>query len=219
MIVAPISSLRVGLKTILAGLPGIEIVAEAAALDELGGLPPHVEIVLVVVMENPAPSWFQSVLETHPQEIFLFLLNPSAAQPAFALPAKRALGILNINALPEEIGAAIGAVKAGFTVIDPQFVVAARSVPDSTVGQSPASGHLPPLFDDEQEWLIDPLTGREVEILQALAQGLTNKEIARQFAISEHTVKYHVTSIYSKLGVNNRTEAVRQGVHLGIITI
>ncbi len=81
------------------------------------------------------------------------------------------------------------------------------------------TGVVPGEIDDGEGVLAEALTGREVEILQALALGLTNKEIARRNAISEHTVKYHVASIYSKLGVNNRTEAVRQGVHLGIITM
>ncbi len=219
MIVAPISSLRVGLKTVLAGMPEIEIVAEAAALDEPGGLPPFVEIALMVLLESPDNSWLQALLDTNPQVIFLFLLNPSAPYPVLALPANRTLGFLNLNAIPEEIAAAIAALKAGLSVIEPQFMGAIKLFQGSAGSQNPGTNHFSNLYDDEQDTLTDPLTGREIEILQALAQGLTNKEIARQFAISEHTVKYHIASIYSKLGVNNRTEAVRQGVHLGIITI
>ncbi len=83
----------------------------------------------------------------------------------------------------------------------------------------PSNRQQPTVFDGEQDLDIEALTPRETEILQVLALGLTNKEIARQFSISEHTVKYHVDSIFSKLGVNNRTEAVRKGVHLGIILI
>jgi NarL family two-component system response regulator YdfI len=67
--------------------------------------------------------------------------------------------------------------------------------------------------------LIDPLTDREMEVLQLLAQGLANKQIAAKLSISEHTVKFHVSSIYTKLGVGNRTEAVRMGVRRGLILL
>ena len=69
------------------------------------------------------------------------------------------------------------------------------------------------------EQLIDPLTDREIEVLQLLAQGMANKQIALQLGISEHTVKFHISGIYTKLGVSNRTAAVRMGVRRGLILL
>jgi DNA-binding NarL/FixJ family response regulator len=64
-----------------------------------------------------------------------------------------------------------------------------------------------------------PLTDRESEVLGLLAKGLANKQIAVALGISEHTVKFHVSSIYTKLGVTNRTEAVREGLRGGWIAL
>jgi DNA-binding CsgD family transcriptional regulator len=61
------------------------------------------------------------------------------------------------------------------------------------------------------------LTMRETEVLQLTAQGFANKQIAIQLKISEHTVKFHLSSLYAKLGVTNRTEAVRAGARSGLI--
>ncbi len=61
------------------------------------------------------------------------------------------------------------------------------------------------------------LTGREADILRALADGLSNKQIARQFWLSEQTVKFHLTNIYRKLEVGSRTEAVRRAYERGLI--
>jgi len=66
---------------------------------------------------------------------------------------------------------------------------------------------------------IEPLTLREIEVLERLAEGLPNKAIAAQLGISDQMVKFHVASITSKLGAANRTEAVRIAVRGGIITI
>lgn len=66
--------------------------------------------------------------------------------------------------------------------------------------------------------LIDPLSGREIEVLQLIAHGLTNQEIADQLYLSLHTVKVHARNIYSKLAVKNRTQAVAQAKALGILT-
>ncbi len=63
---------------------------------------------------------------------------------------------------------------------------------------------------------MEQLTARELQVLQLLARGLANKQIALQLGISEHTVKFHVSSIYARLGVSSRTEAVRLGVTAGI---
>jgi DNA-binding NarL/FixJ family response regulator len=67
--------------------------------------------------------------------------------------------------------------------------------------------------------LLDPLTPREVEVLELLAEGLANKAIADRLGISDQTVKFHVASIYSKLGAANRTDAVRRAVRRGLITL
>jgi DNA-binding CsgD family transcriptional regulator len=69
------------------------------------------------------------------------------------------------------------------------------------------------------EPLIDPLTDRELEVLQLLARGKPNKQIALDLEISEHTVKFHISSIYTKLGAGNRTEAVRLGVRKGLVLL
>jgi DNA-binding CsgD family transcriptional regulator len=65
----------------------------------------------------------------------------------------------------------------------------------------------------------DRLSAREVDVLAELARGAGNKQIAARLAISEHTVKFHVASIFAKLGVSSRTEAVTRGVRLGLIML
>ncbi len=71
----------------------------------------------------------------------------------------------------------------------------------------------------EDSYQTEPLTDREMEVLQCLAQGYTNKEAALHLGISSQTIKFHVSSIFSKLGVNNRTEAVSAGVRMGWVTL
>ena len=69
------------------------------------------------------------------------------------------------------------------------------------------------------EDLLEPLTAREVEVLQLVAQGLANKQVALALSISEHTVKFHLSSLYAKLGVTSRTEAIHEGMQRGLIVI
>jgi NarL family two-component system response regulator YdfI len=66
---------------------------------------------------------------------------------------------------------------------------------------------------------IEPLTAREMEVIQLMAQGLANKQIALALGISEHTVKFHLSSLYAKLGISSRTEAVKRGIELGLISL
>ena len=72
------------------------------------------------------------------------------------------------------------------------------------------------LADDPQ---VEPLTAREIEVLELLAEGLSNKGIARRLGISDQTVKFHVASITGKLGAHTRTGAVRLAVRRGLITL
>ena len=66
---------------------------------------------------------------------------------------------------------------------------------------------------------IESLTGREREVLALVADGLSNREIASALEVSEHTVKFHLASIFGKLGVSSRTEAARRGLQLGLVDI
>ena len=82
---------------------------------------------------------------------------------------------------------------------------------------------LPPLPPaeplDDQAPLMESLTGRELEVLELVAEGLANKAIADRLGISDQTVKFHLAAILGKLGASNRTEAVRRGVRAGLVTL
>ena len=70
-----------------------------------------------------------------------------------------------------------------------------------------------------EESLPEPLTAREKEVLGHMAEGLANKQIALVLGISEHTVKFHLSALYAKLGAASRTEAVKRGIELGLISL
>jgi NarL family two-component system response regulator YdfI len=113
--------------------------------------------------------------------------------------------ILPRNATSAEIVAAIEASAAGLVALHPD----ALSV-------------LFPTSSTEQLELNPAdqiLTRREIEVLRMMAEGLGNKEIASKLLISDHTVKFHISSIFAKLGVSNRTEAVTVGIRQGLIMI
>jgi len=77
-----------------------------------------------------------------------------------------------------------------------------------------------PLADEgDADVAEEPLTRREVDVLELLAEGLPNKAIALRLGISDQTVKFHVSSICGKLGAANRTDAVRRAVRRGIVTL
>jgi NarL family two-component system response regulator YdfI len=109
-------------------------------------------------------------------------------------------GVLSPEASPEEIVAAITSAAAGLVTLQPAALELLAQ------GSRPAS-----------EALDDPLTPRELEVLAMLAEGMSNKILAYRLGISEHTVKFHVTSILSKLQAGSRTDAVMQGIRRGLI--
>lgn len=73
--------------------------------------------------------------------------------------------------------------------------------------------------DDDDVAAVEPLTAREIQVLELLAEGLPNKSIAERLHISDQTVKFHVAAISGKLGAANRTDAVRRAVRRGLITL
>ena len=72
---------------------------------------------------------------------------------------------------------------------------------------------------DEEEQVPEPLTAREIQVLELLAEGLPNKAIARRLGIGDQTVKFHVAALSGKLGAANRTDAVRRAVRRGLIAL
>lgn len=111
-------------------------------------------------------------------------------------------GVISREATPDEIESAIQAVHAGLVVIP------AGSLPE-----------LLPVVRATAEALAEPLSDRELEVLDLIAEGLSNKLVAHRLGISEHTVKTHITSIFGKLGVASRTEAVSQAIRRGLIML
>ena len=73
-------------------------------------------------------------------------------------------------------------------------------------------------MQDEEE-LVEELTAREMQVLTLLADGLSNKAIASRLSISDETVKFHLASVFGKLGATNRTDAVRQALRRGLVPL
>lgn len=114
--------------------------------------------------------------------------------------------VLPRHASSEEIVAAIEAVAAGLVVLHPEAMTSLRSASLARPGAVAAVA-------DQR------LTAREIEILGLIAEGLGNKAIAARLRISDHTVKFHIASIFAKLSAGSRTEAVTIGVRQGLIMI
>jgi DNA-binding NarL/FixJ family response regulator len=115
-------------------------------------------------------------------------------------------GVLLRDSHPEEIADALAAAHSGLAVFSQEILDALAPTADEPRGE-------------EDTPIGEPLTPREIEVLALLADGFGNREIARRMHISEHTVKFHVSSILGKLGAATRTEAVTRGYREGLILI
>ena len=110
--------------------------------------------------------------------------------------------------------ASVAAARA--SDVDSDAIVVAPEDEDDFEDRSENSGNN---VNDDNDAVVEPLTRREVEVLELLAEGLPNKAIADRLKISDQTVKFHVASIAAKLGAANRTDAVRRAVRRGLITL
>ena len=131
----------------------------------------------------------------------LLLLDPTDSALLNSVLRSGIRGAISSDATPEEIESAVQAVNAGLVV----------TTPTSLAGVLP-----PPPITQE---LAEPLSGRELEVLDLMTEGLSNKLIAHRLNISEHTVKTHVASIFAKLGASSRTEAVSQAIRRGLVML
>ena len=112
-------------------------------------------------------------------------------------------GAIARDASPHELSAALFAVAAGHLVVSPTALSAFSTATNA----------------NQQRELSQPLTEREIEVLRLIGNGKSNKAVGEALRISEHTAKFHVSSILSKLGVETRTDAARIGIKLGLIPL
>lgn len=136
-----------------------------------------------------------------------------------ALQDSSIAGVLPAWAGPREIQAAVEAAAAGLMVVHPDVTEHLRSPWGADEESGAVAAALEPLARTPDDSPGPRLSPRETEILNLLAAGLGNKEIAWRLKISEHTVKFHVTSIFNKLGASGRAEAVAIGVRRGLIVL
>jgi len=184
----------------LSASPELEITAEAASLEEVE-LEEETEVVLLA---SVSANQVANELDAH--TAVLLLTDDAEAAKAFISSTVRAWGVLSPAATQEELVSAVKAISEGLVVATPQLM-----------RHLVRPGRAIELTDGEP--LAEPLTARETEVLQRMAEGLANKQIALALGISEHTVKFHLSSLYAKLNVSSRTEAVRMGFSLGLITL
>ena len=192
-ILAPGLALRVGLREVFRGLEDVEVVADVSSLDKV----PEADVLVLT-----SPDYLSDLDEDVPAILLLTDDQSAAAQ----LTDLAVWGVLSLDASPEELSAAVRSLGEGLWTGSPALL-------QNLLERQP----VPMLRDGEP--IADPLTAREHEVLQLAAEGLANKQIALSLNISEHTVKFHLSSLYAKLGVTSRTEAVRAGVRRGWVVL
>jgi len=189
--------------------PSVRIVGTAASVDTLGSdlSDSQADALLVDASGESPEAIIESLADSDlAAEIPVVMLTESAG-PATSAQALQAgiRALLPSEISTDQLAAALQAAAAGLVVLHP------TEIPAAFPAAAPASQ---PLAE-----LPEPLTRREREVLQMLAAGLANKEIASRLHISDHTAKFHVAAILGKLGAATRTEAVALGIRRGLVLL
>jgi DNA-binding NarL/FixJ family response regulator len=205
---------REGLRAVLETQTDFEVIAEAGnGLEVLELAIEHKPDILLLDLEMPVMDGVETIRRLHQSprspRIIVFTAFDNDERIIQAIQAG-ADGYLLKGAPRQEIFHAIRLTMDGGSLLQP--VIASKLLRH-------LSQHKTILSPQGQLPLIDELTEREVEVLHLLAQGMPNKEIATRLVISERTAKFHVSSIMSKLGATNRTEAVSLAAQRGLITL
>jgi len=165
-------------------------------------LPP--DIVLTEADPGEDAPWEEAAeLSNHESAVVILAEGTSAPWTAEAIAAG-VKAVLPRSVTPEVLIGTLHSVAAGLVVFDSDHLA-------SVIERG--HGHAAPADDAEA------LTAREQEVLSAMSEGLSNKEIAARLSISDHTVKFHIASIMSKLGATSRTEAVTLAIRRGLLMI
>src|SRR5688572_8416935 len=205
---------RKGLRTLLERMPGIEVVGDVSSGDEaLARSRDLVPDVILMDVNMPGLSGIEAarhIRGENPHIGIVLVTMFDDAESVFAGMRAGARGYVLKEAEPEELGRAIEAAARGEVMLAPKIAekLLAQFERDGREGS-----RTPP------ELPYEALTQREREVLQLAADGLSNKEIAARLAISEKTAKNHTANIFSKLQVNDRTQAVVLALRRGLVTL
>jgi len=202
---------RRGIRTILEQLPDVEVVGEAASGQEAIALAHElVPDVILMDIKMPAVSGIaatRQILQENPHIGIILVTMYDDPESAFAGMRAGARGYVLKEAEPDELRRAVEAAQRGEVMLCP--IIAEKVLDHFRSGLLPKQPGLP----------YDALSQRELEVLRHAAEGLSNRQIAERLVISEKTVKNHVANIFSKLHVNDRTQAVLYALRQGLVRI
>ncbi len=206
--------LRFGFRTILTQEPDIEVIAEAAdgeeAITLAQRLRPDLVLMDIRMPKTDGIAATRQIVRAEPSVRVLAITTFDLDEYAFGVLQAGASGFLLKDVRPVELVAAVRAVASGDAVVSPRIT---RHLLDQYA-------HLLPTAADDEAVsdlsAISSLTDREREVLVAVAEGLSNAEIAAQLFVSETTVKSHVGRILSKLGLRDRVQAVVLAYEIGL---
>ena len=194
---------RAGLESIIRSQAEFQLAGSFGTVASLAPFARSSELDVIVIDSN---SIHDLLLEPTSEAAIVLLTEVSDARSISRLLRSGVRAILSRESEPDDVLSAIFAVYDGLVLLS---MPAAESL-------AAVFGDQAPEFEDE---LSEEITSRETDVLRMLAEGLVNKDIAARLGISEHTVKFHISSILDKLGASTRTEAVTQGIRRGLIPI
>jgi DNA-binding NarL/FixJ family response regulator len=207
--------IRFGFHTILSQESDIEVVGEAGDGEEAlllaTELQPDVVLMDIRMPKTDGITATRRIISAVPSVRVLAITTFDLDEYAFGVLHAGASGFLLKDVRPAELVAAVRAVAAGDAVISPRIT---RRLLDQYAHLLPAAGPPEPARGQPS---ISSLTDREREVLAAVAEGLSNAEIAAELYVSEATVKSHVGRILSKLGLRDRVQAVVLAYEIGLV--
>ena len=204
------SLVRAGFRLVLENHDDLEVVGEASngheAIHSAGRLKPDVVLMDIRMPELDGIAATRAITSTHPARVLVLTTYDLDEYVYDALQAG-ASGFLLKDTPPAQLADGIRAVAAGEALLAPTVT---RRLIEEFARVGPARRVRPAELDE--------LTPRELEVLQLVARGMSNSEIAADLFLSETTVKTHVTHVFSKLGLRDRVQAVVLAYESGLIT-